>query len=175
MYHLYNGALCWVTSEVLEFSDSWTLFRLKGVSLEKHSAGREGRWAGRAEEHAGVEHRQMSQKSRRVYTQGSRPGGGHSPRSAIKNIGLGPSLCLLNQSLWGPSILNMPPAWFQCAQTRREAVAVPAPPWEFHGPGFESSVAFWESQPHLRGEPRLCVDVLALGGLLQWQLSLLLK
>lgn len=164
-----------MTSEVLEFSDSWTLFRLKGVSLEKHSAGREGRWAGRAEEHAGVEHRQMSQKSRRVYTQGSRPGGGHSPRSAIKNIGLEPSLGLLNQSLWGPSILNMPPAWFQCAQTRREAVAVPAPPWEFHGPRFESSVAFWESQPHLRGEPRLCVDVLALGGLLQWQLSLLLK
>lgn len=46
-----------MTSEVLEFSDSWTLFRLKGVSLEKHSTGSEGRWAGRAEEHAGAEPR----------------------------------------------------------------------------------------------------------------------
>lgn len=167
-----------MTSEVLEFSDSWTLFRLKGVSLEKHSTGSEGRWAGRAEEHAGAEPRgtpTMAQQSRRVYTQGSRPGGGHGLRGAIKNIGLGPSPGLLNQSLWGTSVFNMPPAWFQCAQTSREAEAVPAPPWEFRGPGFESSVAFWESRPHRRGEPRQCVDVPALGGLPQWRLSLLLK
>lgn len=146
---------------------------MRSIRLEVRGDGQEGLRSTQGRNPA--EPRQMAQQSRRVYTQGSRPGGGHGLRGAIKNIGLGPSPGLLNQSLWGTSVFNMPPAWFQCAQTSREAEAVPAPPWEFRGPGFESSVAFWESRPHRRGEPRQCVDVPALGGLPQWRLSLLLK
>lgn len=129
---------------------------MRSIRLEVRGDGQEGLRSTQGRNPA--EPRQMAQQSRRVYTQGSRPGGGHGLRGAIKNIGLGPSPGLLNQSLWGTSVFNMPPAWFQCAQTSREAEAVPAPPWEFRGPGFESSVAFWESRPHRRGEPRQCVD-----------------
>lgn len=43
--------LCWLASEVLEFSDLWIL--LNGMSIEKHSTGSEGRFEGRAEEQAG--------------------------------------------------------------------------------------------------------------------------
>lgn len=110
---------------------------MRSIRLEVRGDGQEGLRSTQGRNPA--EPRQMAQQSRRVYTQGSRPGWGHGLRGAIKNIGLGPSPGLLNQSLWGTSVFNMPPAWFQCAQTSREAAAVPAPPWEFHGPGFESS------------------------------------